>query len=304
MRVTLTIFRMFISIWLCGDYSVKNLGVCLLSVVAVLFVLRPAEAEQLKTALENELVYKIYVGGFHVIDLDVGVKFEPSTYHVKAKIKSVQTIDWLFPWAMTAYSRGGFDGTKVQPLIAGQENNWRGKKRYTHLKFEHGDVKIIRIKPKPRTGDREPVLENMRRGTLDLMTAIIDLITRLHRNESCNGEFRIFDGRRRYDLISKSLGSKTLRPNRYTPFVGAVVQCLVSINRIAGFKKTDNPDWKALDRSAMVWMGRPFDDLPPVPIRFMLETPFGGFVAHLNLATSTVGGKKRSLIKKNPEKVK
>ncbi|MEE2661835.1 MAG: DUF3108 domain-containing protein [Pseudomonadota bacterium] len=282
----------------------RNIKVCLLSVVAVLFALRPAEAERPLAVLENELVYKIYVGGFHIIGLDVGIKFEPSVYHVNATIKSVGTIEWLFPWSMMAYAVGGFHGTKVKPRTAGQENNWRGKKRYAHLKFEHGEVKIVRIRPKLRTDDREPVSEDMRRGTLDLMSAIIGLITRLHRNEPCDGMVRVFDGRRRYDLIAKSLGNKTLLENRYTPFVGPVVQCRLSINKIAGFKKTDSSDWKGLDRSARVWMGRPFVDAPPVPIRLRLETPIGGLVAHLTLATGTVGGKKRSLIKKKRKKVK
>mgnify|MGYP001357395345 CR=1 FL=1 len=304
MRGTSTIFLTYTRISFCGDCPVRNIKVCLLSVVAVLFVLRPAEAERLEAVLENQLVYKIYVGGFHIINLDVGIQFEPSTYHVNARIKSVGTIERLFPWSMTAYSVGGFHETKIKPLTAGQENNWRGKKRYAYLKFEHGEVKIVHIRPKPRTDDREPVSKDMRRGTLDLMSAIIGLIARLHRNEPCDVMFRVFDGRRRYDLIAKSLGNKTLPVNRYTPFAGATTQCRLSINKIAGFKKTDNSDWKGLDRSARVWMGRPFVDVPPVPIRLMLETPIGGLVAHLTLATSTVGGKKRSLIKKRLKKVK
>ena len=162
----------------------------------------------------------------------------------------------------------------------------------------------MRIRPKLRSDDREPVSEHMRRGTLDLMSAIIGLIARLHRNEPCDGIFRVFDGRRRYDLIAKSLGNKTIPPNRYTPFSGAAIKCRLSINKIAGFKKLDSSDWKGLDRSARVGMGRPFVDVPPVPIRLMLETPIGGLVAHLTFATSTVGGMKRSLIKKRLKKVK
>jgi hypothetical protein len=39
-------------------------------------------------------------------------------------------------------------------------------------------------------------------------------------------------------------------------------------------------------------MGKAFADVPPVPIRLTLDTPFGVLIAHLSAASHTVDEKK------------
>jgi hypothetical protein len=64
------------------------------------------------------------------------------------------------------------------------------------------------------------------------------------------------------------------------------------IHKKIGFKKKDDSGWNDGDRSARVWMGKAFADVPPVPIRLTLDTPFGVLIAHLSAASHTVDEKK------------
>ena len=41
---------------------------------------------------------------------------------------------------------------------------------------------------------------------IDPITAFLQIIQNIKTNKDCSGKYRIFDGRRRYDVISKKLG--------------------------------------------------------------------------------------------------
>ena len=243
-----------------------------------------------------DLLYKVYIGGFHVVDLRLDIGFAPANYDVKANLKSSGMIGQMFPWTMQAYSQGAFaEGGTIVPLSAGQQNTWRGQERFIDLKFTDGIARVERVKPEPSADDRDAVPEGLRAGALDLTSAIMAIITRMQGDDACQGNIPVFDGRRRYDLMVEPDGADRLKPNRYSPFEGATVNCLIWIDKKAGFKRKDSSGWNDQDRRARVWMGRAFGDAPPVPVRLTFDTPFGALIAHLNRATLTSGDSRQSL---------
>ena len=167
-----------------------------------------------------DLMYKIYVGGFHVIDLDVDIGLNRTDYEFAAKVESVGMIGRMFPWWMKAYSRGEISDRTVTPVIAGQWNNWRGKDRFIDLKFIDGVANIHRISPKPETDDRDRVPIDMRTGVMDLTSAIILLIRNMDAGHPCQAQMPVFDGRRRYDLIAKPDGRRQATAKRLHPLCG------------------------------------------------------------------------------------
>ena len=260
----------------------------LLALPAIALLSQPAGA----VTRDIDLLYKIYVGGFHVIDLDVDIGLNSREYKFDAKVKSVGMIGRMFPWWMKAYSRGEISKAAVTPVSAGQHNNWRGKDRFIDLKFADGIARIDRIAPRPETDDRDRVPVEMRTGVMDLTSAIIALIRNMDAGRPCQAQMPVFDGRRRYDLIAVPDGSDRLRPSGYTPYTGKTVNCRLSIDKKAGFKKNDDSGWNDGDRSARVWMGKAFGDVPPVPVRLTINTPLGSVIAHLNAASVESGGRR------------
>ena len=271
----------------------------LLAIPAVALLSQPAGA----AARDVDLFYKIYVGGFHVVDLNVDIGLRQSDYEFAAKVSTVGMIGRMFPWWMKAYSNGAIDDATVTPARAGQQNNWRGKDRFIDLKFTDGVANIDRIVPEPETDDRDRVPVEMRTGVMDLTSAIIVLICNMDAGQPCQAQLPVFDGRRRYDLIAQPDGSENLRPSGYTPFAGETVNCLLSIDRKAGFKKNDDSGWNDRKRSARVWMAKAFGDVPPVPVRLTINTPLGSVIAHLNAASVETDGRKVKLKRaESPEK--
>lgn len=255
------------------------------------FLVQPAAAE----TRDVDLFYKIYVGGFQVAELRIDLDFATAKYDVAAKVKTTGLVGRMFPWWMQAYSRGRIVSAGVLPVSAGQRNNWRGRERFIDMKFDGGVARIDRIAPKPESDDRDKVPETMRTGVLDLASAIVSIIRKMDSAEPCSVEVPVFDGRRRYDLVSVPDGSENLKRNGYTPYVGETVNCMVSIRKKAGFKKNDDSGWNDKGRRARVWMGKAFGDVPPVPVRLTLNTPLGALIAHLSAAEYESGGKKVKL---------
>lgn len=265
------------------------------SVVALSMLALSASGAVARDA-DVDLVYKVYIGGFHVVDLQLDIGFAPEKYDVKARINSSGTIGRMFPWTMDANSRGRFsDAGVVVPASARQKNTWRGKERFIDLSFADGIARVDRMKPVPETDDRDKVPEALRTGAVDLTSAIMALITQMDESAECRNSVPVFDGRRRYDLRVEPDGSDQLKPNRYSPFRGATTNCVVWIDKKAGFKRKDSSGWSDQQRRAKVWMGKAFASAPPVPIRLTFDTPYGGLIAHLNQATLTNGVGKQSL---------
>lgn len=233
--------------------------------------------------------YKVYIGGFHVVDLFVDMDLMPARYDVAVRLKTIGMIGDMFPWGMKSYSNGLIRDGKLVPASAGQQNNWRGSERFVDMKYAGGLATVERIRPKPDADDRDGVPEALRRGALDLSSAVLTVLTRMDADSRCNAKIPVFDGRRRFDLITRPDGTDILKASRYSPYAGPTVNCAVSIDRKAGFKKKASDSWSESTTEARVWMGKAFDDMPPVPVRLTFDTSFGALIAHLNRATYKSG---------------
>lgn len=241
------------------------------------------------------LHYKVYIGGFHVVDLDIAMGLQPADYKVEARLKTIGMVGSMFPWTMKAHSNGRFDSDRVVPAAAGQRSTWNGKPRFIEMRFENDLPVIEEIKPLPNSDDRDPVPDAAKKGALDLTSAVLTLLTHMEKGKPCAGTIPVFDGRRRFDLVAVADGPDTLRANRYSPYEGPADTCIVRMEPIAGFKKTDHGGWNDGDRKAMVWTASPFDGMPPVPVRITVDTPLGALIAHLNHASYRSGAQQAVL---------
>ena len=248
------------------------------------------------------LHYKVYIGGFHVVDLDIAMDLAPRDYKVEARLKTIGMIGSMFPWTMKAHSNGRFDGGSVVPAAAGQRSTWKGSPRFIEMRFVKDLPVIEEIKPLPASDDRDAVPDAVRKGALDLTSAVLSLLTRMEKRKPCAGTVPVFDGRRRFDLVATGDGPDTLRANRYSPYEGPADTCIVRMEPIAGFKKTDHGGWNDNDRKAMVWTASPFDGMPPVPVRITVDTPLGALIAHLNHASYRSGAQQAVLSHSSSER--
>ena len=263
----------------------------LLILPIIVFLVQPVGA----ASRDINLMYKVYVGGFHIADLDVDINLGIDAYKFNVRVQTIGMIGRMFPWWMKAYSRGQISDEGVIPIVAGQHNNWRGKDRYIDIKFHNRVASVDRIVPEPEIDDRDRVPIKLRTGVMDLTSAVIALIRDMDAGKPCRTEIAIFDGRRRYDLIAVPDGTAQLRSSGYSPYGGETVNCRLSVEKKAGFKKNDDTGWNDRERSARIWMAKAFTISPPVPVRLTMNSPIGSIIAHLTDGSVEFRGRKISL---------
>jgi hypothetical protein len=142
-----------------------------------------------------------------------------------------------------------------------------------------GDGKVsIDVTPPPDSDERDPVPAALQQHTIDPLTAGLAAV-----NSGCQGTLRVFDGRRRYDMVLSDRGEAEVPSSRHNIYTGRARLCRVSITPLAGFwRKNVQEDYRPSQLDA--WIASPAAGLIPVPVYLELTAPRGTLGIHLSAA--------------------
>lgn len=136
--------------------------------------------------------------------------------------------------------------------------------------------------PAPNVKEGREVSADQRRGAWDPLMAAI--VTVLGRSDPCAGTLPIFDGRNRFDLVLKKLGTERFGSSNFK-VRGESVVCEVRLRKIAGYSAKTDPD-EDFDKPAKLWLGAIDDTGRLYPLRLEIDSNFGTVVGQLSSASS------------------
>jgi hypothetical protein len=116
----------------------------------------------------------------------------------------------------------------------------------------------------PEGSTNLPVPMPARRGTVDTLSAFAWLSRIVSQTGGCDLSGPVFDGRRRLEWSSRSLGQARIR------HAGAEIDalhCGLESRMVAGFRPGDDAVKAGQPRPAMAWVAKVDQRLPPIPIR-------------------------------------
>ena len=121
-------------------------------------------------------------------------------------------------------------------------------------------------------------------GSVDPFTALLEVLDRLGTAGRCEGQTRIWDGRRLYELRVSHLGAEELAADRPWSYSGAAVACLLETKRIGGFRR-EAGKWAKPDAETrrVVWAARTTDNRW-VPVRGEFDSTYGKVIGRLKSA--------------------
>ena len=171
------------------------------------------------------LRYEVYWGGLHAADFALSLDREGDAYRHEFRMRSSGITDWLFKLDITARSQGRVHASGP-PLPESYRtdfvNRWRNGLVDIRYQPGHGDgpatMTVTEWADPPRRADDDDdradvVGEEARAGALDPLAAFTEAVRLAgQRLAAGNGEFRlkVFDGRRRFDLVGTPLGMGNL----------------------------------------------------------------------------------------------
>jgi Protein of unknown function (DUF3108) len=247
-------------------------------------------ASQAGAAEPVRLGYAIYAGGFHVLDATIVLDLGREGYTVEVNAQTQGMLGTFFPWQTLARSDGRMNAGEAEPRTHRQTGTWRGKDRAVNLYYDGSGSVLAEVRPPDDPAEREPVPPEMVPGTTDPLSAVLSVAGAVAVGRGCSETVPVFDGRRRYDLTFREMGSRNLAPSKYSVFSGAAVQCQVTSKVLAGNWKKESgfasDDEKR--KPVALMLARVVEGMPPVPVRLEGESRFGEVIMHLTSAEPVV----------------
>jgi hypothetical protein len=251
------------------------MGFCLTAVLGAAAM--PAMASE-----PVRLGYRIYTGGFNVLDITIDLNIDPSAYRIDIGAETQGWIGKLLSWQSQSHSEGVLREGDPVPRTHRMSSVWRGEPRAVNLDYDGNGRVAFSAEPPADRDERDPVPAELTVNTLDPLSAVLGALTARQNGQVCTDTVPVFDGRRRYDMLFQPAGMVELKPSKYSLYAGPALRCQVRSKLIAG--KWRRGGWQ--DESA----GRPpielmvasvAADLPPIPVRLEGESRYGDVVIHL-----------------------
>lgn len=232
------------------------------------------------------LAYDAYIGPFYVVSAEAVLELSGDRYKVVTRAQSQGVASWFFEWRSEARTEGGRAAGKLRPRRHEVDGRWRGELRKVRLAYPdstgegRGDAVEFDVSPPPDGTERDPVPPPLTKNTIDPLSATLSVLLGLADGKRCEGAFRVFDGRRRYDMAVSS-GEQSVLPRLHSSvFAGTARRCNFQLKRIAGFWKK-RTEFRRRVTEPTLWVASPMAKVPPVPVRFTAETGFGELRIHL-----------------------
>lgn len=239
-----------------------------------------APAANADPAAGMALDYRLYVGGLHALSLTtrLGSDGEADNYHMAVSARTDGLVARIVEASYVAEVSGmAVNGSVLPARFRGTSNDEDEGERSVTLTWTDS-LPAVTFDPADEAPDT-PLGDDLIDGTVDPTSAVLTLMQTLAASGSCEARIRVFDGKRRYDMVSRHGGDWLLKATDYNAYGGPAAECVVAIERLAGFRKRRLAQRYPSEFS--IYLGRVREDLPPVPVRLHTSNLFGAIRMHL-----------------------
>lgn len=239
---------------------------------ACLLVLAGPALAQAPVSLHAE--YDVYAAGFPIGEVGSSFRSGPHEYWADFSYRSTGMIGFFLDGVQYDQAEGSWAGNEPHPWRFVGKGHWHGEDRVTIMDYVHDDP-IIRVL-EPAAVGRQPVPVAMQSNTIDTVSALAQMIRTVNETGRCEASAGTFDGRRRVDIRSWTVGEETLAATGRSIFAGKALRCEFEARFLAGFLLGDDPKKDARPRPGSAWMARVMPGGPMIPVRMMFHTDWVG----------------------------
>jgi hypothetical protein len=225
--------------------------------------------------------YDVNLGGLTLGSGRLRVDLSETDYDARISIRTAGLADWLFNSTYENTSRGAREGTDIFPREYNSDFRGRRDDDYQLVEIGYDGTTPHLVSSDPSYGprlERFPVTEEQRTHSYDPLNAAMHLISGMPFSEDapCGERIRVFDGRRRYDLVMEYVGHEDIRVRRGEVWDGEALVCHLNYEEVAGFKP--QPEDDELPRPPMTLYIAELEEGYFVPVRVRAPTPLGSMV--------------------------
>jgi hypothetical protein len=219
-----------------------------------------------------EAIYQVTQTGIPVVEITAQFESRPDGYWMRSVSRAVGIGRLFAAHEIRSEVEGAWRAEGVAPQRFQAEGNWRGDARRTVMLYREGMPQALELEP-PEGITNELVPLPARRGAIDGLSAFALMSRTVAQTGRCDLTGPIFDGRRRLDWSSRTIGS--VRVTHAGKEIEAL-QCGLESRLVAGVRIGDDPARAKQPRPATAWLATVDPRLPAIPIRVeFASTIFG-----------------------------
>ena len=236
-------------------------------------------------ANQVRLSYVGYLAGAPVLTLNAdiavpeGTKPGDGAYTIAADIATTGNLAVLYPLTQSLQATGALKGGKAQP--ASYQSTMRAWNRQEFIALSYAPNGSVGIRAVPLTRQAQMAQQQgYANGTIDPASLVVAVASLFANAGSCEGQYQLFDGARRYDLVLAQGGYADLdaMPNSY--YAGSATECTATPQLVAGFQQSAL-NANLYPQSARLWMAPAIAGFPTVPVRILAQSAFGEMTLEL-----------------------
>jgi hypothetical protein len=252
-----------------------------LTIAGLLAGLAPVAA----AANQAQLSYVGYLAGAPVLNLEANITVPPGAkpgdgaYFISADIATLGNLALLYPFTQRLQSNGALKGGKASP--SQYQSTMRIFSRQESVILTYASSGAVGIEAVPLTRQAQMAKEQgYANGTMDPASLVVAVASLFARTGSCNGQYQLFDGARRYDLTLAQGGYTDLVEMPTSYYAGSATECTATPQLVAGFQQSAL-NANLYPQSARLWMAPAIAGFPTVPVRILARSAFGDMTLEL-----------------------
>jgi hypothetical protein len=146
---------------------------------------------------------------------------------------------------------------------------------------------IYSVEPEKKKGETHPLRRATLRNVVDPYTAMLMALADLEAKGKCEGSYRVFDGRRRSELLLKDFGMAEIAADQDWAYSGPAHIC-GSASKLIGGHKIDSkydPDEELDFEKVQIFVAKP-DGKTMMPVRIEMNSFLGAITVRLDMDKS------------------
>lgn len=202
------------------------------------------------------------------VDLDIGGPGASYTIETRTRARGLAAL--LFRGEQVSRSEGMWRGATPLPRSHRTNSNWRGSPRRVVLEYGTTGVPRVALLEPLQDIERTPIPPEALSGTMETLSAMLQLSRQVRETGRCEAQTRIFDGRRLTLLVLTT-------DHERRPEGGGQPSCIIESRMLAGMAVDKAQDTRPM--RSVVHFGPPArPDAPMLPIRIELASLWWGTV--------------------------
>lgn len=239
----------------------------------------------------QRMTYQVYAGGINAVTAQLALRYTPEDrYSFEFSARTQGFLGKLAPWEGSFETYGwSADEVAGKPELHKSVSVWRSEEEIKEYKYgKDGRFLGLHITDPKRDKEKVKVDDDLTQGTIDALTATLQVMDKVAHGGECEGRAEVFDGKRRFEMVFTHEKHETLTASKYNVYEGKAARCLVEIEPVSGAWHSKPRGWLSIQEQGRekgtlptVWFAQISDHGPAVPVKVQVKTTYGTLFMHL-----------------------